>query len=72
MVAEAFLFFGVVFLVVLAVAWRTGVFRRGGKGDADPSGAYPQIQPGGRSGESIRDPRARLPDGDKLGRSLRR
>jgi hypothetical protein len=65
---EAFVFFGLVFLVLLLLAWRTGVFRRGVETPLDGSGAYPQIQPGGRSGESIRDPRARVPDGDKLGR----
>ena len=68
MADEAFLFFGVVFVILLVVGWRNGVFRRGREAPLDSSGAYPQIQPGGRSGESIRDPRARLPDGDKLGR----
>ena len=68
MLAEAFLLFGVLFVILLAVAWRSGVFQRGGSGEPDQYGAYPQIQPGGRTGESIRDPRARLDDGDRLGR----
>jgi hypothetical protein len=68
MAVEAFLFFGVVFVVLLVLAWRTGVFQRGRESDADVRGAFPQVQPGGRSGESIRDPRAQLDAGDKLGR----
>lgn len=68
MVEQAFLFFVVLAVILLAIAWRNGVFQRRGPGDADVRGAYPQIQPGGRPGESIRDPRAQLDAGDRLGR----
>ena len=68
MPAEAFLFFGVVFVILLVVARRNGVFQRGDHGDRDMRSAFPQVQPGGRSGESIRDPRAKLDAGDHLGR----
>ena len=68
MANEAFLFFGIVFLVLLLTAWRNGVFRRGVDTPIDDDHTFPQIQPAGRTGESIRDPRAGLPDGDKLGR----
>ena len=67
MAIEAFLFFGIAFVVLLVLAWRNGSFRRRGEGELDPR-AFPQIQPGQRPGESIRDPRANLPAGDKLGR----
>ena len=68
MATQAFIFFGIVFVVLLVLARRNGAFGRRGHGDLDGRGAYPQIQPGGTSGQSIRDPRARVPDGDKLGR----
>ena len=68
MLIESFVFFGVIFAILLAVAWRNGVFQRRSEGGIDGRGAYPQIQPGGRSGESIRDPRAKLDAGDRLGR----
>ena len=43
MATEAILFFGLVFLILLVVAWRTGVFRRGIDTPLDSSGSYPQI-----------------------------
>jgi hypothetical protein len=67
-VVGAFLFIGIVAVVLLVLAWRNGAFEGRGRGDLDGRGAYPQIQPGGRSGESIRDPRAKLDAGDRLGR----
>ena len=68
MAIEALLFFAILIAVLLVIAWRNGVFERGSQGDRDTDSAFPQIQPGGRSGESIRDPRARLDAGDHLGR----
>jgi hypothetical protein len=68
MAAEAFLFFGILFVVLLVVAWRSGRFRRDAQGDRDVRSAFPQVQPGGTTGQSIRDPRAQLDAGDKLGR----
>ena len=68
MATEAFLFLAVILVILLGIAWRNGVFLRGSQGERDARGAFPQIQPGGRSGESIRDPRAQLDPGDKLGR----
>lgn len=68
MAIEAFLFFGVVFVVLLLIAWRNGAFQRGGSGTVDDRSSFPQIQPGGQGGQSIRDPRAKLDAGDRLGR----
>jgi hypothetical protein len=65
---EAFLLFGMVFVVLLALGWRNGAFQRRGPGEADGRDRYPRVQPGGRTGESIRDPRSQLDAGDKLGR----
>lgn len=67
MAIEAFLLLGIAFVVLLVLAWRNGSFRRRGEGELDPR-AFPQIQPGQRPGESIRDPRANLDAGDRLGR----
>ncbi len=64
---EAFLLFGIAFVVLLGLAWRNGSFRRRGAGELDPR-AFPQIQPGQLPGQSIRDPRANLDTGDRLGR----
>jgi hypothetical protein len=68
MAIEAFLFFGVLFVVLLLIAWRNGAFQRSGPGTVDDRSSFPQIQPGGQSGQSIRDPRAKLDAGDRLGR----
>ena len=68
MAEQAFLFFGILAVILLVIAWRNGVFQRRGSDDVDGRDAYPRIQPGGRPGESIRDPRAQLDAGDRLGR----
>ena len=65
---ELWLFLIAFVVVLVLLAWRNGAFRGRGPGEVDGRGAYPRIQPGGRSGESIRDPRAGLDAGDKLGR----
>ena len=65
---EAFLFFGIVFVLLLVLASRNGAFQRGGPGTVDDRSSFPQIQPGGQSGQSIRDPRAKVDAGDRLGR----
>jgi hypothetical protein len=58
MAAEAFLFVGILFVVLLVVGWRSGRFRRDAQGDRDVRSAFPQVQPGGTTGQSIRDPRS--------------
>ena len=35
MAIEAFLFFGVAFVILLVLAWRNGAFERRGRGDLD-------------------------------------
>jgi hypothetical protein len=64
---ELWLFLGLAFIVLIVLAWHNGAFQRRGSDDPDGRGAFPQIQPGGRGGESIRDPRAQLDAGDRLG-----
>lgn len=55
-----------VFVLLLLIARRNGAFQERRHGDLDGSGAFPQV--GARTQLQIRDPRAQVDTGDRLGR----
>ena len=60
-------FIGAVLVVCLVLARRNGAFQRRGHGDRDGSGAFAQVSPT-TAGLQLRDPRAQVDAGDRLGR----
>lgn len=63
---ELWLFLGGLFGVLVLLARRNGAFGRRGHGDPDGTAAFAQVAPR-TTGLQVRDPRAQLDAGDRLG-----
>ena len=60
-------FIGAVIVLLVVLARRNGAFGQRQHGDLDGSGAFAQVSPR-TAGVQIRDPRAQVDTGDRLGR----
>jgi hypothetical protein len=63
---ELWLFLGIGFLLLVLLAARNGAFGRRRQGDESGSNAFPQVA-SRNAALQVRDPRAQLPAGDRLG-----
>jgi hypothetical protein len=66
MAETAFAFFGVLAVLLLFILWRSRSFQRSSEGHERGDEGFPHV--GNETQLEIRDPRARLDDGDRLGR----
>ena len=64
---ELWVFLGGGFLLLILLAGRNGAFQQRHYGDRDGRGSFPQVAPP-TTGLQVRDPRAQIDVGDRLGR----
>ena len=63
---ELWLFLGLLFIVLIALAWRNGAFGRGRYDDPSGRDAFAQVAPP-TAALNVRDFRAQMGPGDELG-----